>query len=79
MREVTVTFHLSEHVTPELFAEKVALACARGNAIRVGEWMSLDDAHGGHAWIRPRNIDIPAGVIGRSEIKDVPTVEKMNA
>lgn len=35
--KVTLTFHLDEEVTPDLFAEKVALACARGGAIREGE------------------------------------------
>jgi hypothetical protein len=37
MNEVTLTFHLGEEVTPDLFAEKIAYACARGGAIRPGE------------------------------------------
>jgi hypothetical protein len=37
MNEVNLTFYLNEEVTPEIFASKIALACARGGAIREGE------------------------------------------
>lgn len=35
-RRVTLTFLLDEKVTPQLFAQKIALACA-GGALRPGE------------------------------------------
>ena len=37
MHEVTLTFLTNEEVTPHLFAEKIAWACARGGALRIGE------------------------------------------
>jgi hypothetical protein len=37
MNEVTLTFYLDEEVTPRIFAEKIAVACAKGGAIREGE------------------------------------------
>lgn len=70
-RTVKLTFILQEDVTPELFGEKIAMACARGGAIRVGERVALDaDVQ----WARTENIVIPAGVVGKHEIRNVPNV-----
>jgi hypothetical protein len=41
---VILTFNLNEEVTPEIFASKVALACARGGAIRQGESVESESA-----------------------------------
>lgn len=42
--EVTLTFCLQESVTPEIFAGKIALACARGGALRPGEAVRLPNS-----------------------------------
>lgn len=39
--KVTLTFVLEEDVTPDLFAQRVALACARGYALRPGEAIEM--------------------------------------
>lgn len=38
---VALSFDLDEEVTPDLFASKVALACAKGGALRPGEAVVL--------------------------------------
>lgn len=43
LHEVVIQFYVDEEVTPELFAKKVAMACARGGALRVGERVSAGD------------------------------------
>lgn len=40
---VTLTFLLDEEVTPQLFAQKIALACG-GSALRPGEAILIDHA-----------------------------------
>ena len=40
---VTLTFLLDEEVTPQLFAQKIALACA-GSALRPGEAILVEHA-----------------------------------
>lgn len=40
-RVVNLTFHLAEDVTPEIFAERVARACAREHALRLGESVNV--------------------------------------
>lgn len=46
---VTLTFLLDEEVTPAIFVQKIAMACAKHGALRVGEGVSHDD--GDHVWI----------------------------
>jgi hypothetical protein len=41
--KVELTFYLDEEVTPEIFVRRVALACAKGGALRVGESVSVYD------------------------------------
>jgi hypothetical protein len=45
MREVVLIFQLQEDVTPALFAEKIAFACAKGGAIRPGEIVRTQDGN----------------------------------
>jgi hypothetical protein len=54
---VTVTFLLDEEVTPDLFAERVALACAKEYAIRPGEGVELSD--GRHLVATDQPVDLP--------------------
>lgn len=39
--DVTVTFHLGEEVTPEIFLKRVAQACGDAYALRPGEGVSV--------------------------------------
>lgn len=64
MKEVTLTFKLEEEVTPELFLEKIAAACARGGALRKGESVWYGDA--GIAYLYDKQV--PSGVVGKFPI-----------
>ena len=43
MPDITVTFRLREDVTPDYFANRVAIACMYGYAIKEGESVVLSD------------------------------------
>lgn len=43
LHEVNLAFYLDEEVTPELFAKKIAFACARSGALRKGERIGVDE------------------------------------
>lgn len=56
--ETTIKFFTTEEVTPDLFAEKVALACMKHGALREGEALLPMDGtyllkHGGWKHIQP--------------------------
>jgi hypothetical protein len=38
---VELIFHLDEDVTPAIFVQRVATACAKGGALRVGESVAV--------------------------------------
>lgn len=44
MHKVTLTFHLDEEVTPEIFVMRIAMACTKANAIRTGERVGVTDS-----------------------------------
>lgn len=46
MPEVKLTFVLKEHVDPDAFAGKIAFACAKGYALRVGEGVRVPSQPG---------------------------------
>jgi hypothetical protein len=54
---VTLKFHLNEEVTPEIFVRKIALACAKGGAIRTGEMVSTEDDSARFRAIEPQRMD----------------------
>lgn len=58
MHAVTLTFLLDEEVTPDLFAHRVAEACAMEAALRVGEAVQLP-SDPSQAWVREEPETIP--------------------
>ena len=71
--EVTLTFILGEEVTPRIFAEKIAFACARGGAIRVGERVCVDE--NGTPYLYEYTGDNGSLDLGPTKIENIPTVE----
>lgn len=77
MREVALTFELNEDVTPEIFARKIAVACARSGAIREGErvitWYSSD----GSPHIFEYQYDKREDVLGNGKLWIIPHIEQV--
>lgn len=70
--EVTLTFVLDEEVTPGIFAEKIALACAYRGAIRVGERVAGGNRI--YEYVGLRKVDL----FGKGDPITVPGIEQIN-
>ena len=65
MFEVTLQFYTIEEVTPEIFARKIAVACARNGALYKGERVAADDVvleYTGEVTLEP-------GVVGTMSVR----------
>lgn len=56
--KISLTFHLDEEVTPEIFCLKVAKACSKEGAIRPGESIGTISDSARFRAIIPESIDI---------------------
>lgn len=68
---VTIDFRVDEEVTPRIFAEKVALACARNGAIREGESVSAGGVE--YTYVCDQEVDL----FGRGNFVTVPLITRV--
>lgn len=71
--EVILHFYTEEEVTPRIFAQKIALACARSGAIRVGERVCA----GNYVYEYTGDVVLKPGVVGTNPLT-VPNVEQVH-